>query len=153
VRNASCGIERRRSSLFRRIAARCILAPKQGAVADRFSIWSTRTPTSRHKKAPALPRLTTRIVCAEITLKQIWREAWNHYSSKRRGENRQTRERVPTSMESPFRKSSSAFFPASRAARWERKPPSHIRTPMGLRLRRISQHQGYLPLPLRKIAT
>jgi hypothetical protein len=57
------------------------------------------------------------------------------------------------SMESPFRKSSSAVFPASMAARWERKPPSHMRTPMGFRLRRISQHQDSLPVPFRKIVT
>src|SRR3984957_10243493 len=59
--------------------------------------------------------------------------------------------RETTSMESPFRKSSSAVFPATMAARWERKPPSHIRTPMGFRLRRISQHQDSLPVPFRKI--
>ena len=75
------------------------------------------------------------------------------FVESQRENNRQTRERAPISMESPFRKSSSAFFPASRAARWERKPPSHIRIPMGFRLRRISQHQESLPLPLRKIAT
>jgi hypothetical protein len=44
------------------------------------------------------------------------------------------------SIASPFRKSSSAVRPAECAARCDLKPPCHNLTPIGLRLRRISQH-------------
>ena len=53
----------------------------------------------------------------------------------------QEKDLEPASTDSPFRKSSSACFPARCAARCDRKPPSHSLTPIGRRLRRISQNQ------------
>jgi len=49
----------------------------------------------------------------------------------------------PASMDNPFRKSSSACFPACWAALWDPKPPSRSLTPMGRLLRRISQPQAF----------
>jgi hypothetical protein len=64
----------------------------------------------------------------------------------------QKKAREPASIDIPLRKSSSACFPARCAARCERKPPSHNLTPIGLRLRRISQYQQSALLPVREIA-
>lgn len=50
-------------------------------------------------------------------------------------------DRNPWSSDNPFRKSSSASFPASSALRWDVKPHSRNLMPIGLLLRRISQHQ------------
>jgi hypothetical protein len=65
----------------------------------------------------------------------------------------QEKDREPASIDIPLRKSSSAFFPARCAARCERKPPSHNLTPIGLRLRRISQYQQSPVFPVREMAT
>lgn len=64
----------------------------------------------------------------------------------------QEKEREPASIDIPLRKSSSACFPARCAARCERNPPSHNLTPIGLRLRRISQYQHSPWLPAREMA-
>jgi hypothetical protein len=65
----------------------------------------------------------------------------------------QENDREPASIDIPLRKSSSARFPARCAARCERKPPSHNLTPIGLRLRRISQYQQSPVFPVREMAT
>jgi hypothetical protein len=57
------------------------------------------------------------------------------------------------SIDNPFRNSSSACLPVNCAARCERKPPSHSLTPIGLRLRRISQRHASLPFPDQETTT
>jgi hypothetical protein len=84
-----------------------------------------------------------------------WRS--EQFPFQRKGQSRrhrgyQEKEREPASIDIPLRKSSSACFPAMCAARCERKPPSHNLTPIGLRLRRISQYQQSALFPVREIA-
>jgi hypothetical protein len=57
------------------------------------------------------------------------------------------------SIDNPLRKSSSACFPASCAARCDRNPSSRSLTPIGRHLRRISQSQLSGLLPVRETTT
>jgi hypothetical protein len=92
----------------------------------------------------------------DVTLRRFFKvpRSSNFHSSRKRNASNglHEKEREPASIDIPLRKSSSACFPARCAARCERKPPSHNLTPIGLRLRRISQYQQSASLPAREIA-